>query len=241
MIMKRTPSLRFFLLSLVLIVFAYVQSPLAQTTGRILGVVADETEAVLPGVTISATHIDTNLVRTAITDDEGRYRLVELPVGTYEVQAELTGFTTEVRRPITLTIAGEVALGFTLRVGGLEERVVVTGEAPLVETTNAITGGLVSDQQIRDLPLNGRDFAQLALLQEGVVQASHIVGTQVGNEGVKLSLVGTRMTQTAFLLDGTDSRNHMGGKTTTSRPRNSRSLELCVFSCAILGMRPNRQ
>ena len=208
--MKRISSLQIFMLSLIVIGF-HVQSPLAQTTGRILGVVSDETGAVLPGATILATHIDTNRVRTAITDDEGRYRLVELPVGAYEVQAELTGFTTEVRRPITLTIAGEVALGFTLRVGGLEERVVVTGEAPLVETTNAITGGLVSDQQIRDLPLNGRDFAQLALLQEGVVQASHIVGTQVGNEGVKLSLVGTRMTQTAFLLDGTDIRNHMGG------------------------------
>ena len=208
--MKRIPSLQIFILSLIVIGF-HVQSPLAQTTGQILGVVSDETGAVLPGATILATHIDTNRVRTAITDDEGRYRLIELPVGAYEVQAELTGFTTEVRRPITLTIAGEVALGFTLRVGGIEERVLVTGEAPLVETTSALTGGLVSARQIRDLPLNGRDFAQLALLQEGVVQARHNTGTQPGNEGVKLSLVGTRVHQTAFLLDGTDIRNHMGG------------------------------
>ena len=75
--MKRTTSLTFFLFSLVLIVFVQVQSPLAQTTGRLLGVMTDDTGAVLPGVTISATHIDTNLVRTTVSDDEGRYRLVE--------------------------------------------------------------------------------------------------------------------------------------------------------------------
>ncbi len=211
--MKRIPftSLQFFLLSLALIVFVQVQSPLAQTTGRISGVVADETEAVLPGVAISATHLDTNLVRTTVSDDEGRYRLIELPVGTYQLEAELSGFRTEVRRPITLTIAGDVAVDFTLQVGGIDERVLVTGEAPLVETTSALTAGLVDDKKIRDLPLNGRDFAQLALLQEGVVQARHNTGTQPGNEGVKLSLVGTRVHQTAFLLDGTDIRNHMGG------------------------------
>ncbi len=100
--MKRTTSLLVFLFSLVLILFVQVQSPLAQTTGRILGVVEDETAAVLPGVTISATHIATNLVRTVITDDEGRYRLVELPVGAYEIQAQLAGFRSEVRSAITL-------------------------------------------------------------------------------------------------------------------------------------------
>jgi len=211
--MKKIPftSLQFFLLSLALMVFVQVQSPLAQTTGRIAGVVADLTGAVLPGVAISATHLDTNRVRSAISDDEGRYRLVELSVGTYELQAELTGFRTEVRGPITLTIAGDLAVDFTLQVGGIDERVLVTDEAPLVETTSALTAGLVDDKKIRDLPLNGRDFAQLALLQEGVVQATHNVGTQPGNEGVKLSLAGTRMHQTAFLLDGTDIRNHMGG------------------------------
>ena len=209
--MKRTTSLLFFLFSLVLIVFLQVQSPLAQTTGRIIGVVEDETAAVLPGVTISATNIDTNLVRTVISDDEGRYRLVELPVGAYEIQAQLAGFRSEVRSSITLTIAGELAVNFTLQVGGLEERVLVTGEAALVETSSALMAGLVDAKKIRDLPLNGRDFAQLALLSEGVVQNMHNRGTQPGNEGVKLSLAGTRQHQTAFLLDGTDIRNHMGG------------------------------
>jgi len=212
-------ALQFFLLSLLLIGVVGVQSPLAQgTTGTILGVVEDESQAVLPGVTVTATNIETNQSRTVISDDEGRYRLPQLPLGPYEVQAELTGFSTEVRRPITLTIASEAVVDFSLSIGQITERVVVTGEASLVETTSAVTSGLVDDKKIRDLPLNGRDFAQLALLQEGVVNipsgisgGGRINRTQAGNEGVKIALAGTRITQSAFLLDGTDIRNHMGG------------------------------
>lgn len=184
----------------------------AQTpTASILGTVKDETGAVLPGVSITAKSLDTNQTRTAVTDDRGLYRLALLPLGTYEVQTELAGFRTEIRRPITLTIGREAVVDFTLKVGGIEDKVLVTGEAPLVETTTAVTAGLVDDKKIRDLPLNGRDFAQLALLQEGVVQSSAIGRTQAGNEGVKLALAGTRVTQTAFLLDGTDIRNSFEG------------------------------
>ena len=146
-------SVQYSLFALVFI--GLVAGPLAQgTTGSILGVVEDESEAVLPGVTVTATHIETNQSRTVISDDEGRYRLALLPLGPYEVQAELAGFTTGVRRPITLTIAREAVVDFTLRIGGLAERVLVTGEAPLVETSSAVTAGLIDDKKIRDLPLN---------------------------------------------------------------------------------------
>ena len=200
---------QFFLLSFVLI--GLVAGPLAQgTTGSILGVVQDQSQAVLPGVTVTATSLETNQSRTAISDDEGRYRLPLLPVGPYEVQAELTGFSTEVRRPITLTIGSEAVVNFTLGIGALTERVVVTGEAPLVETSSAVTAGLVDAKKIRDLPLNGRDFVQLALLQEGVVTSTKILRSQAGNSGIPLSLAGTRVHQSTFLLDGTDIRGSRG-------------------------------
>ncbi|MCH7803179.1 MAG: TonB-dependent receptor [Acidobacteria bacterium] len=202
-------SLQFSLCVLVLI--GLVAGPLAQgTTGSILGVVQDQSQAVLPGVTVTATSIETNQSRTAISDDEGRYRLPLLPVGPYEVQAELTGFSTEVRRPINLTIGSEAVVNFTLGIGALTERVVVTGEAALVETSSAVTAGLIDAKKIRDLPLNGRDVVQLALLQEGVVTSTKIGRGQAGNEGIPLSLAGTRIHQTTFLLDGTDIRGSRG-------------------------------
>jgi hypothetical protein len=196
-------SLQFFLVPFVLIGVMQVDGLFAQgTTGTILGVVEDESQAVLLDVTVTATHVETNQSRAAITDGEGRYRLVQLSLGTYEVQAELSGFITKVRRPITLTVGHEAVVDFSLGLGGIEEKVVVTGEAPLVETASAVTAGLVDEKKVRDLPLNGRDLAQLALLQEGVVTSTKILRTQAGSEGIPLSLGGTRIHQTSFLLDG---------------------------------------
>ena len=204
-------SLPCFLVLFVLIGVMQVDGLFAQgTTGTILGVVEDESQAVLLDVTVTATHLETNQSRIAITDGEGRYRLVQLSLGTYEVQAELSGFTTKVRRPITLTVGREAMVDFSLDLGGIEEKVVVTGEAPLVETASAITAGLVDEKKVQDLPLNGRDLAQLALLQEGVVTPTKILRVQAGAEGIPLSLGGTRIHQTSFLLDGTDIRGTSG-------------------------------
>ena len=196
-----------FVLSLL---FTQQPLPAQATTGSILGVVEDESGGVLPGTTITAIHLETNETRTAITGDTGGYRVAQLPLGRYEIQAELPGFNTGVRRPITLTVGRQAVVDFTLTVGSVSEKVVVTGEAPLVETTNAVTAGLVDDKKIRDLPLNGRDVVQLALLQEGVVTSTKILRSQAGNSGVPLSLAGTRIHQTAFLLDGTDIRGNRG-------------------------------
>ncbi len=202
-------GLRLFVVGLVLVGFMPVSSLLAQA-GTILGTVQDETEAVLPGVSVTATNLDTNQSRTVISGDEGRYLVSQLPSGTYEVQAELSGFSTGVRRPITLTVGSQAVVDFSLSVGQISERVVVTGEAALVETTSAITAGLVSDRQIRDLPLNGRDFVQLALLQEGIVANTKYLRTQGGNDGTLISMAGARVHQNAFLLDGTDIRGARG-------------------------------
>ncbi len=200
---------QFFLLAFVLIGLMQANGLWAQSA-TILGVVQDETDAVLPGVSVTATSLETNQSRTVISDDEGRYRVSQLSSGTYEVQAELSGFSTGVRRPIVITLDSQTVVNFSLSIGQITERVVVTGEAALVETTSAVTSGLVDDRQIRDLPLNGRDFVQLALLQEGIVQNTKYLKTQGGNDGILISMAGARTHQNAFLLDGTDIRGARG-------------------------------
>src|SRR5437899_10532239 len=142
-------------------VLAYGQT----TAGTRLGVVSDESGARLPGVAVTITHLDTGIVRSVTTDEGGRYRAPGLGLGNYEVKAELTGFRTAVRMGIQLTVAAEVVVNLTLSVGVVSEQVNVSGEAPLVEITNATLSGLVDDKKIRDLPLHARSVETLAFSQ----------------------------------------------------------------------------
>ena len=179
-------------------------------TGTIVGTVSDETGAVLPGVEITVRNQDTGISRTVVSNDEGSYRAQSLAVGPYEVRAELAGFQTVIRTGIGLTVGQQAVVDLTLQVGEITEQVYVTGEASLVETTQSTVAELVDEKKIRDLPLNGRNFIQLALLQSGVVNSVSAPRGQAGNEGIKISIAGTRTTQTAVLLDGTDIRGNQG-------------------------------
>jgi len=174
------------------------------TAGTILGAVSDESGARLPGVTVTITHLDTGIVRSVTTDEGGRYRAPGLGLGNYEVKAELTGFRTAVRMGIQLTVSAEVVVNLTLSVGVVSEQVNVTGEAPLVEITSATLSGLVDDKKIRDLPLNGRSFEQLAFLQPGVTPYFRGRRETDQGEGVKMSVSGSRVDSNSFLLDGTN-------------------------------------
>lgn len=181
------------------------------TTATVSGAIRDETGGILPGVSVTLRNLDTGLIRSVLTDDEGRYRAPELALGNYEIQAELAGFKTAVRSGIKLTLGREANVDIVLKVGEISEKVVVSGEAAIVETSSAALSSLVDDKKIRDLPLNGRSFTDLALLQEGVAAPANAGGgSQPGNEGQKVSVSGTRVTQTAFLLDGSDMRNAWG-------------------------------
>ena len=179
------------------------------TTGTISGVVKDQTGAILPGVTVMIINKETGGRRTVITDDAGHFQAPELTVGRYDVQAELGGFNTAVLTGINLQIGQEAVINPVLKVGELSEKVTVTGEAALVETTSATVAAVVDEKKIRDLPLNGRSFTQLALLQEAVITPVNAARGQIGNEGQKISINGTRITQTSFLLDGTEIRNQL--------------------------------
>ncbi|MBI4456676.1 MAG: TonB-dependent receptor [Acidobacteria bacterium] len=188
--------------------FVLIWHPLyGQTrTAAISGTVNDSTGAILPGVTVAIHNVDTGLIREVVTDDQGRYRAPELAVGNYEVRAELAGFQTAVHKGIELAVGTEVIVNFALQIGEISEEVVVTGEAPLVNTTTATLSELVDQKQVHDLPLNARDLTQLSLLTPGVSYARTAPsGTQYsGTATVKISVGGARVMMTGFLLDGVD-------------------------------------
>ena len=193
-----------------LIVLAFWSTALPQgTTGTILGTIYDQSHGVLPGVSVTATDRDTGQKRQVVTDDQGRYSMAQMRVGNYDLRAELPGFQVATRQ-VTLTLEGDAVLNFTLTVGAAATEVTVTSEAPLVETTSSSVRSLVDHQQIRDLPLNGRSFSDLATMQTGVILNYTGSRTQVGNEGTKIHVAGTRQHQTLFQLDGTDIRNAKG-------------------------------
>ncbi|MBI2822845.1 MAG: TonB-dependent receptor [Acidobacteria bacterium] len=173
------------------------------TTATISGIVKDETGAVLPGVAVNVTNVGTGITRTAVTDDEGRYRVPELPPGNYDVEASLMGFQTVTRSGINLTVGRHAVIDVALQVGEITEKITVTGEASLVETSSAAMAGLIDDRQIRDLPLNSRNFVQLSLLETGVVQARSAGSSSVVGGGLKMSIQGARMDYNNFIMDGT--------------------------------------
>ncbi|MBZ5666404.1 MAG: TonB-dependent receptor [Acidobacteriia bacterium] len=141
----------------------------AQSTGgRILGRVADSSGAVLSGVKVTATNQATGVSRTSQSNDSGDYAFVDIPVGTYDVKFEQAGFTSSVRKSITLEINQVLTLNMTLQIGQTRETVEVTSDAPLVDTTSTQLGAVVNDRAVSQLPLNSRDTYQLLSLQPGV-------------------------------------------------------------------------
>jgi hypothetical protein len=172
------------------------------TVGIISGVVQDSSGAVLPHAKVTVRQTDTALNRSTETDDEGRYRIPELPLGDYEVEASLSGFATETQKGVTLTVGREAVVNVTLRVGVAAQSVSVTAEAPLLDTTNASVAYLVDDQKIRELPLNGRDYTQLALLQPGVADEGFVRQDASTGTGIAMSISGAQTNQNVFLLDG---------------------------------------
>src|SRR5262245_51851588 len=179
-----------------------------QTVGATLeGTVSDTSGAVLPGAEIKVTNMSTRTTNDLLSDERGRFRVPLLQSGEYELQVTMVGFTTSVRRGIRLTVGQTALVDVTLQVGAVSQDVSVTADANPVNLTSAAISGLVTDKQIRDLPLNGRSFQQLALLQPGVTAALAAGNDVVGGRTPKISINGARPEQNNFLLDGTDINN----------------------------------
>ena len=177
-------------------------------TGTFSGRVTDATGATIPGAAVHVQNIETGFSRNVESDAAGRYEARNLPLGSYSVTAQRAGFRTEVRRGVTLTVGSEVVLNFELSVGAVQERVEVTAEAPAIETTSATLSGLISQQQMRDLPLNGRSYDQLALLSPGVVFQPNGTRNQTQGSGLRLTSNGARSDANLYLLDGTTVNDH---------------------------------
>ena len=144
-----------------------------QTSGGITGRVLDAQKAAVPGATVTARSASTGITRSEVTDASGVYRISGLPVGTYDVAVELSGFQTQVRKDLTVSVSETVTVDFDLPVAGMTEQLTVTAEAGLVDTTSSAIGGVVDPRRIENLPLNGRQFANLAVTVPGVGLGFH--------------------------------------------------------------------
>jgi len=193
-----------FLACITAVLFLVSASPRATgqvgETAQIQGTVQDSTGAVVPGATVVATAIETNQTRTAVTNDTGGYAFPSLPIGEYTVRVEHPGFKTAVRRGLTLSVQDVAVVDVILQLGEVTERVEVTAAAPLLETSRATQGQVIDSERIRELPLNGRDYVQLALLSEGAIEP---VGGRFGG----FSASGQRTSQNNFMLNGVDNND----------------------------------
>ena len=203
--------------ALVVLVFSAlaVSDLQAQVSTAVLsGTATDATGAVIVGAKIQAKNTGTGITYSAVTDGQGRYSIPELPVGTYDVSALKSGFQNVVQTGVMMTIGALPVLDFTLKVGRTEEVVQVQSQASNVDTETATVGQLFSPNQMKDLPLNGRNFTDLLALAPavstvptGATQGGYSV-TAYGAQ-TNYSVSGSRPVGTAYLLDGTDIRDAM--------------------------------
>jgi hypothetical protein len=189
----------------------------AQSTGTILGVVKDTSGAVVPGATVSITNLETGLSRTVPSGADGAFRAPALPVGRYNLRIEKTGFRTEVQRGLILEVQQELVVNASLEVGAVAQELVVSGEAPLVNTTSSALGSMVNEQRMSDLPLNGRNYVDLTLIQPGVSrQILASTGGSAGSSGSWFSANGAPTRSNNFTLDGASMQNGVGATTASA-------------------------
>src|SRR5262249_51533954 len=197
------PFERFVTAIVVLIALATTPLVLAQTsTATILGVVKDASGALIRGVSITVKHTESGQTRTAISSERGAYSVALLPVGAYEITTMIPGFKQVVRSGINLVVGQEAVVDLTLEVGAPAEQVTVSEEIPLVNTTTASTSGVITEQQIKELPLNGRSFDNLILLNVGVSNATS--NTLDGGAWNMFSVAGKRPETNRYTINGVD-------------------------------------
>jgi hypothetical protein len=180
-----------------------------QTTGSVIGRVADQQGAAVPGVTVTATNSDTGFERVVTTDAEGLYRLAALPVGVYDVVIELQGFTRIERNDLVVNVSRAVDLDVTLRVAQFAETVTVSGDTPIISTSSSELGQVVDMARIENLPLNGRQFANLAATVPGVGLGFNSEVTKSSQYTPQIS--GGNGRNLNYLVDGGDNNDDTTG------------------------------
>lgn len=179
-------------------------TPFQNIYASLTGVVMDESGAVIPGVNITITNAGTGLTRTIVTDERGNYLVPLLPIGNYTISAELTGFRKELRTGIILQVDQTAREDFRLLVGEITEVLEVTAVAPLVKSETSSVGNVIDTTKVVELPLNGRDFKNLALLVPNAMPTAQ--GTTHSTRG-GFNVAGTREIANNYMLDGVDNND----------------------------------
>src|SRR5690349_19488821 len=170
------------------------------------GTVTDASGAAVPAAKVTATNTATGLTRSTETSDEGLYNFFALPVGTYDLSVDRTGFKSARRTAIPLQVGAAATIDVRLEVGSAQETVSVAAEAPVIETTRSSSSSNVTEKAVANLPVNGRNFIDFTLLTPGVVRDVRGTGD--------LSFAGQRGTVNSLLVDGGDSNNLFFGQAT---------------------------
>jgi len=206
-LISRSSCAKWFLLFMIATLGFGVDARAQDANGRVVGTVTDSQGAAIPGAKIRVTNVGTNVVSDTVTNNEGYYQVLELPVGSYTVSAEHVGFAKVVTVAAALDISQALRIDVHLRPGSVVETVQVDAQAAQVETVNATLGATVTGAQIQNLPLNGRNTLDLALTQPGVVPIADDIGTYgTSNGGINgnggISVAGGRGDSVTYLLDG---------------------------------------
>ena len=197
-----------FLCASILSIMAASQPVWAQVSSGISGVVVDPSGGTVAGAAVTVKNLETGATRTTTTEETGLYQVLSLPVGQYEVRATKQGFAEQIRTGIHLVVGQDATVDITLLVGEVSQRVEVNADAPLVSVTTKETSGLVGEEQIKDLPLNGRSYDLLLPLNPGIVnftwEKTGGIGISNSTTGNNFSVSGNRPQQNLFLMNGVE-------------------------------------
>jgi Carboxypeptidase regulatory-like domain len=193
------------LLALLCTVCASLPAP-AQVAAHIKGVVTDASGAAVPSASVEVKNVETGAVRSSVTDDAGRYLVLSLALGDYEIRASKVGFQEAVRTGVHLIVGEEASVDLRLQISSEKSEVLVEDDAPMVTTTTRDTSGFVGERQVKDLPLNGRSYDLLLTLNPGIVNftSQKTGGTGISNSTTanNFAVNGNRPQQNLFLLNG---------------------------------------
>jgi hypothetical protein len=180
----------------------------AQVSASITGVITDTSGARVPAAAVTVKNVETGSLRSTVSDDAGRYQVLALPVGEYEIRVSKAGFREQIRSGIHLAVGQEAGVDLTLQLGEVKQQVTVAAEAPIVNTTTRDISGLVGERQVKELPLNGRSYDLLLPLNPGIVNftSQKTGGTGISNSstGNNFAVSGNRPQQNIFLLNGVE-------------------------------------
>ena len=198
---------------LVCVFLACISLSAQQITGNIRGTVTDPNGAIIRGAAVTAHHVETGLTRTTTTDRNGSFVLLELPIGHYRLNVAMNGFQEYVQAGITLNVNETASVSPRLSIGSEKQQVLVSADAELIEPTVTSLGKVVQQRELQDLPLNGRNFSQLGLLQPGVVPLTPGVAEAGGTvrNGQAYAVNGQRPESNNFLIDGANNFNGVDG------------------------------